>query len=62
VDDGVWFVVDGRGELTFGFGDAEDRVYDHDNAGGAEDEESAVGDLGEHNGCELGGGLVAVLY
>lgn len=47
--------------LTFGFGNAEDGVYDHSNASASEHKESAVGYLREHDGRELGVGLVVVL-
>lgn len=48
--------------LTFGFGNADDGVDDHDDTGAAEDEEGAICDLLEHDGGELGRLLVCVIY
>lgn len=47
--------------LTFGFGNTDDGVNDHDDAGTAEDEESAVCDLLEHDRRELHNLLVSVV-
>lgn len=42
-----------RGNLTLGFRNAQDGVHDHDNASAAEDQECAVFDLGQHDGCKF---------
>jgi hypothetical protein len=43
--------------LTFGLWNAQDGVQNHDAASATEDEECAVGDFFEHDGCELVGRL-----